>query len=84
MKVQDIYQDKSGQWHIEYSPSDLMALAWRVAIGEFLIGIFIILILFLLTLIASAANNSLPEPENSCFCSTSQIDKKLTCNEISN
>ena len=48
MKVKRIYQDKYGQWHIEYSWGNYIDLAIRVYIGQILIAIpLILLILFL-------------------------------------
>lgn len=62
MEVKNVYQDVEGKWHIEYSSANLIGLAFRVYIGQFLIGIFIGLPLILLISIVSA--KSLHEEKN--------------------
>jgi hypothetical protein len=47
MEVKEVYQDESGKWHIEYSLANLIGLALRVYVGQFLLFIFIGLPLYI-------------------------------------
>lgn len=62
MKVKNVYQDRAGNWHIDYGFVDLMGLAIRVYFGQLFIGICVGSTLLLLATLASG--NSLPEKQN--------------------
>jgi hypothetical protein len=69
MEVKNVYQDASGQWHIEYSVMNLMGLALRVYVGALLFGIFISLPLTILASIVVGKTideqPNIPPPSNS-------------------
>ncbi|MDJ0590894.1 MAG: hypothetical protein QNJ72_12995 [Pleurocapsa sp. MO_226.B13] len=51
MKVKKIYQDEREHWHIDYQPNHLIGLALRVYIGQILITLIIMGILFAISII---------------------------------
>ncbi|MDJ0588447.1 MAG: hypothetical protein QNJ72_00415 [Pleurocapsa sp. MO_226.B13] len=69
MKVEDVYQDSDGNWHIDYGFSHLMGLAIRVYFGQFFLALTIGLIAITSVAILSALagfafGKSLSETEN--------------------
>ena len=67
MKVENVYQDNEGNWHIDYGFTHLMGLAIRVYLGQICIGlIFLIPIVILSALVGFTFGKSLPE-ENTSF-----------------
>jgi hypothetical protein len=81
MEVQNVYRDASGQWHIEYSSANLMGLALRVYLGQFLICICF---LPFMILIAVASAKSIHEQPNITPSSNSNVPQKSVCQQISN
>jgi hypothetical protein len=77
MEVKNVYQDASGQWHIEYSAMNLMGLALRVGVGQTLLSIFFLATIWALTFIASA--KSIREQPNITPPSNSNVPQKSVC-----
>lgn len=85
MRVKNVYQNASGQWHIEYGLGNLMTLAVRVYCGQILIAIwiamFIGLPLIVLTTLASGKSlheeKSISSPFN-CNIPQESIDRELS------
>gem|GEM_PF-4446958 len=62
MKVENVYQDEQGDWHIDYGLGNLMGLAIRVYFGELLIGIiFGILLIMIIFFAGFTLGKSLPK-----------------------
>ena len=81
MRVKNVYQNASGQWHIEYGLGNLMTLAVRVYCGQILIAMFIGLPLIVLTTLASGKSlheeKSISSPFN-CNIPQESIDRELS------
>ena len=77
MRVENVYQDSEGNWHIDYDPAHLIGLAIRVYFGQFLIGLYLLLPLLILSaLVGFTFNKPLPnentspspDPQPESFC----------------
>jgi hypothetical protein len=77
MEVQKVYQDESGQWHIEYNPFNLMGLALRVSVGQFLLSIVVGVTFWALTFIV--VGKTIDEPPNIPLPSNSHIPQQSIC-----
>lgn len=89
MEVKNVYQDASGKWHIKYSPENLMGLALRIYVGEFLIGMWVFMfvglpLIVLSVLITMVSANSFPEKPNISPPSNADIPRESLCQKISN
>ena len=79
MKVENVYQDSEGNWHIDYDASHLMGLAIRVYCGQFLLALFLLVpIMILAALVGFTYGKSLPEENTSLFC---DFQPKPVCHE---
>lgn len=68
MKVENVYQDNEGNWHIDYGYTHLMGLAIRVFFGQLLIGFtFYLPFLILAALVGFTFGKSLPAENDSSF-----------------
>lgn len=68
MKVENVYQDNEGNWHIDYGFTHLMGLAIRVHLGQIFVGLTILIPLLILSaLVGFTFGKSLPEENNSSF-----------------
>ena len=86
MQVEIIYQDAEGKWHIDYNSGHLMGLAIRVYWGQFLINIFIGLIigLPLLILATLVSAKSLDTEKSINPSSNSIVPQTSSCTELYN
>lgn len=81
MEVENVYQDNQGKWHIDYSPSNLMGLAIRVYVGQFVLGLICFIPLMILSVFAGfVLGKSLPEQENTS--SSFNVQQESICNEL--
>jgi hypothetical protein len=77
MEVKNVYQDASGQWHIEYSAMNLMGLAIRVSVGQTLLSIVLVATSWALTSIVSG--KTIDERPNITPSSNSNVPQKSVC-----
>ena len=82
MKVENVYQDAEGKWHIDYSFAHLMGLAIRVYLGQLCIGICVVLPILILATLASA--KSLPNKKNIVPNSNHTVPQESVCNKLLN
>ncbi|MBE9048393.1 hypothetical protein IQ255_29080 [Pleurocapsales cyanobacterium LEGE 10410] len=62
MKVENVYQDENGEWHIDYGLNHLIGLTLRVYFGQFVICIVILIpVLVISILFGFTSNRSIPE-----------------------
>jgi len=52
MKVENVYQDEQGDWHIDYGLDNLMGLAIRVYFGQLLISLVVVIPLMIISVLA--------------------------------
>ncbi len=79
MKVENVYQDNEGNWHIDYGCTHLIGLAIRVHFGQLLIGVTLFIPFFILaTLVGFTFGKSLSEENNSLF---QDIQQELVCDK---
>ena len=94
MKVEKVYQDEKGEWHIDYGLNHLMGLAIRVYFGQFVICIIILIpLLVIAILFGFTSDRSIPEenalPGNVRYESTnhefsSSVSRLKQCNKLTN
>ena len=79
MKVEKVYLDNEGNWHIDYGFTHLMALAIRVYLGQIFLGLTILIPLLILSaLVGLTFDKSLPEEDNSSF---PHLQQESVCDE---
>lgn len=75
MKVENVYQDKEGNWHIDYGLGNLMALAIRVYIGQLLIGLVLLIPLMMIAVLAGfTLGQSLPKENKAPIPTNFQLE----------